>query len=384
MAVLPDAAQARAARQVRSKERELLAGDFAGLSIPLHPPTAAKAAADIDATREFIRQWQDHPLVETAVRNWSGVGLGKQLVPVRLHLNTIDELVDVADCRQEWEVLCRRRDLLIEGGASLAAVVQALPQWRNVADDELRRVGHVVDWFVAHPDSGLLPRAVAVEGVHSKWLEGHRALVEHLVSDRRPEGTDLGLTSPEARVRLRFHPDEAPGGLTDVELPLSSLEGLPTPQVVLMVENLESFLALPTQPRRVWAWGAGYRAVDVAGHAYFQRAPLLYWGDLDSDGFAILDGVRHRVPDARSVLMSPKDVDRWIHLGVPDRAFQVRSYPHLTESESAALDALITAGQLRIEQERIQFDVAVAAVDEVCREAASYSSAVRSASPDSR
>ncbi|RSZ63869.1 hypothetical protein EAH68_06440 [Corynebacterium hylobatis] len=362
-------ARSRALRHLRSRERELLAGDFEGYGFPLRPPTAAQAAADVSATQEFIRQWQGVAGVETAVRNWSTVGLGRQEVPVRLQLDTVERLVDFVGCREEWDGLVQRRDLLVSVTGSLPAVLAALPLWRGVAVVDLHLAVEVLAWFEAHPASGVLPRAVVVEGVHTKWLEQHRTLVETLLAARRGEvgRAELGLAEPEGRVRLRFPAGQGPGGLSDVEVVFSELPGIPVPRAVVMVENLESFLALPVPDRVVLAWGAGYRATDIVREPFFHAAPLIYWGDLDTDGYGILDGVRGAVPETRSVLMDRATVQRWQHMGVPDRDFQPRVYERLSAAELASLEALIEAGHLRIEQERIRFDVAVASVAEVVR-----------------
>lgn len=365
MSVLIDAARTRALRFFRTHERELLSGTFTGYGFPLHPPTAAQATGDIAATRDFIRQWQGRAGVEFAVRNWSGVGLGRQEVPVRLQLNTIAELVDFAGCTGDWEALTQRRDLLVSLVGSLPAVVDALPLWRDLAMAELRLAGEVVGWFESHPSPGILPRAVAVEGVHTKWLENRRPLVESLLAARRGETgrAELGLAAPEGRVRLRFHAGDAPGGFDDVEVPMSGLDRLSTPRAVVMVENLETFLALPTRQGVVLAWGAGYRAGEIVESPYFRRVPLVYWGDLDTDGYAILDRVRGVIPEVQSVLMDGDTVARWRHLGVADRDFRARRYDRLHDTELDGLESLIQGGHLRIEQERIRFDVAVAAVD---------------------
>lgn len=359
-------ARGRALRFLRSHERELLAGDFQGYGFPLRPPTAAQAAADEPAAREFTRQWQDVAGVEFAWRNWSSVGLGRQNIPVRLHLDTVDALVDFAGCRSEWEDLVQRRDLLASVVGSLTPVVAALSLWKGVAVMDLQLAGEVVDWFQAHPASGVLPRAVAVEGVHTKWLERHRPLVETLLAGRRGEigRAELGLAAPTPRVRLRFHLSDAPAGLVDVEIPVVDLASLPGFRAVVMVENLESFLALPTRPGVVLAWGAGYRAADIVRSSFFAESPLIYWGDLDADGYGILDVVRGAVPSTRSVLMGRDTVERWKRFGVADRDFRLRLYFHLVDSELAGLDALTEAGHLRIEQERIRFDIAVGAVDD--------------------
>lgn len=367
MPLLIDDALHRSKKYFHAHLSELLLGEFAGLSLPLHPPTAAKAAADIDATREFIRQWEGRDDVEYAVRNWSPVGLGKTEVPVRLTLNTIEELVVFAQVEDEWSSLHERFSQL--SGFTAEVVAKHVSLWRSLSNEDLSKAVLVVEWFLENPNSGLLKRAVAVEGVHTKWLENHRVLIETLVADKRgePGRADLGLGDAEARVRLRFHSVDAPAGLTDIEVPLSSLCELQEPQVILMVENLDSFLALPTWTGVTIAWGAGYRAVDIVRASYFSNGRLLYWSDLDLDGFKILDGVRSHVPHTESVLMNSETVSRWRYLGVADREFKAESFENLHDFESDALDLLITGGELRIEQERIRLDVAVEEIEKVIR-----------------
>lgn len=367
MPLLIDAALHRSKKYFDAHLSELLLGEFAGLSLPLHPPTAAKAAASIDATREFIRQWEGRDDVEYAIRNWSPVGLGKTEVPVRLNLVTIEQLVVFAQVEHEWSELQQRFSTL--SGFTAEVVAKHVSLWRSLSSEDLSKAVLVVEWFLENPNSGLLKRAVAVEGVHTKWLEAHPQLVQTLLADKRGETgkADLGLSEAEVRVRLRFHSADAPAGLTDIEVPLSSLCELQEPQIIVMVENLDSFLALPTWPGVTIAWGAGYRAVDIVRASYFSNGRLLYWSDLDLDGFKILDGVRSHIPHTESVLMNPETVSRWRYLGVADRKFNSESFDNLHDFESDALDLLITGGELRIEQERIRLDVAVEEIEKVIR-----------------
>lgn len=364
MPVLIDAARARLRRHLTVHEREILAGEFSGVGLPLHPPTAAAAAADVDATKSFVHSWEGIPVVEWVTRNWSSVGLGQQPVPVRLQFSTAAELIGFLGAEEEWTALVHRKELFVSSGCDESAVISALPSWRNLPIEDCELACTVVEWFHVNPSPCILPRAVPVEGVHTKWLENHRVLVEKLVAARSGVvgNTDLGLESPPATVRLRFAPGEGPAGLRDVEVPLSELASLPTPQVLVMVENLSSFLPLPLKPGQAAVWGAGWRAVDLVRDPWLSEVPLVYWGDLDTDGYGILSAVRGVHGNVTSVLMGPDDVNRWLAYAVADRDFQSRTYPHLTAEELQGLEELITRGHLRIEQERIRFDVASAAV----------------------
>ena len=94
---------------------------------------------------------------------------------------------------------------------------------------------------------------------------------------------------------------------------------------------------------------------------------LVYWGDLDAEGFAILHRLRHLFAAVESMLMSPADVDRWAHPGVPDPGDYATDLPLLSTEESKARRALFMHGMIRIEQERIPWDAALEALDERLR-----------------
>ena len=356
-------ARAKIHRYYISHLKEFLRGEFDGYRVGLQPPTAVKAAQKYEETQAFIRQWEHQENVEFVARNWSSAGLGRVEVPIRLVFDSMEALIKFAEADRDWDELLNRFDAL--AAFSVDARTSTIKLWNELPMEDIEKIAPVVQWFVENPDSGLLKRAVAVEGVHTKWLERHKELVETFLADKRGEQgrAELGLSTPETRVRLRFHESEGPGGLSDIETTLSNLSALEAALAVLMVENLESFLALPTWPGVILAWGAGYRALDIVTAEFFQKQALFYWSDLDIDGFKILDQVRARVPGTRSVLMDPETVTRWAYLGVADRSFVAESFESLTAQESEALEQLIMAGHLRIEQERIRLDIAVTEIE---------------------
>jgi hypothetical protein len=87
---------------------------------------------------------------------------------------------------------------------------------------------------------------------------------------------------------------------------------------------------------------------------------LVYWGDLDTHGFAILNRLRRRFPNARSLLMDSDTLlahrTQWVTEPTPTAV--VLSL--LTRDEQAlygALGAGVFGTAVRLEQERISFAV---------------------------
>lgn len=142
-------------------------------------------------------------------------------------------------------------------------------------------------------------------------------------------------------------------GPGDFSVDLAGLRALDVaPTRVLICENATSIGVLPELRGTVAVHGMGFAAPVLAEVSWIRSARVQYWGDLDTYGFQILGQVRAALPDVESVLM---DVATWrAHqsLAVPEpRPFR-GVVGHLTAGELDAL-ALVRAGDLRLEQERI-------------------------------
>ena len=92
---------------------------------------------------------------------------------------------------------------------------------------------------------------------------------------------------------------------------------------------------------------------------------LVYWGDIDTHGFAILNRLRQRFPHARSMLMDRATLlahrDQWVTEPSPTAA----ALDRLNRAESALYADLISNAYgpaVRLEQERISFSAVEKAV----------------------
>ncbi|PCC83287.1 hypothetical protein COM45_04295 [Corynebacterium accolens] len=371
---MPKDVQAHAAKYLRNHFAEALSEPGAlHLAWPLHPPTATAAARDIGTTQDFIRAWQRWPHQEDVIyapRNWSRAGLGTNNIPTRITITGAERIATAAGLEREYATARQR-------AANIAAIFPDSPdfahtvhrsytQWKDLSAYDLRCLAPCLTWLRANPHSGEWERAVPVEGMDGKWIGNHRRLLLTLLAPFSI--TDLGLRRSDTRLRLRYL-NHTPA-FSDIEIPLADAAKLfpNTPPRVLIVENKQTFLALPTladaSPTTVALLGAGTAAHQLHALNWLQQADITYWGDLDAAGFAILNAVRAHFPHTTSLLMDTTTVTEFQHLAVPDPGDGSATLTHLTTEEQRAYRLLFTKGRLRIEQERIPFAHASAAIRE--------------------
>ncbi|MCV7193128.1 DUF3322 domain-containing protein [Mycolicibacterium brumae] len=359
--MLPADVAKRASSTVSRHLKEwVFGGAVAPLTVRLGSPSEAAVAAHRDAVETWVRAWEQSPLEATwEERRWPS--LGRQLVPVAVTITGADAICEAAGQARQWRTLRQRRERLcaLDDGPAWPAVLEAtFRHWKTLSDNDFDHLLAVLDWLRQNPDSGLLIRQLPIPGVDTKWLGAHRAAVtalavalgvpEHLGLREREVLRAVAILDPALRrgfPRLFAAPDLE---LTHLDL---------APDRVLVVENLQTLEALPELPATVAVFGSGDNSTAVAEFCWVRSAPrVVYWGDLDAAGFAILTRFR-TVRGCESVLMDAAAVHAWEHLAVPDPASEPVDTALLTEAEAAALDLLRRNG-LRIEQERIPMSAA--------------------------
>ncbi|WP_243076295.1 Wadjet anti-phage system protein JetD domain-containing protein [Microbacterium sp. SS28] len=333
------------------------------LVVPLNPPTEREALSDLDQVRRWVGSWReayDATEVELvwAVRNWSRIG--SQEIPVRATLRGPEAIARVAGEAAAWGVLVKRLDVLralagAEGDGVLRSHARAIA---DLDDADFDRLVDVTFWLRENPTSGRLIRELPIRGIHTKWIESRRGLVESL--HRAGTGASgLGLHEPSPLVRMRvLDPSFALHGLVDVSAPVDDLAAISIrPDRVFVFENLATVLAMPQMAGAVAIHGGGHRVDLIARLPWAHQ--VTYWGDLDSHGFAILHRLRASGVVATSVLMDTQTVldhrDLWGHDPNPNTSV----LPLLTIHESTTLRLLSAQGNVRLEQERVPWDYAL-------------------------
>jgi len=344
---------------------------------------ATDVAERFDQVRVWITQLRAAKYYRVEMQTVRHRVQGANSVPSQVWLDTANDAVTVIN---------KAEDL-----ARFAALISATAQRRKalmpwLAQSPLRalvlanvwtRLLDVIDWLETHPRPGVYIRQMDLPGVHSKFIEAHRGVLTELLDLTLPAGViepsavgvsqfarRYGFRDKPQRVRFRML-DPARALLPqvverDVTLDAESFARLDPPvSTVFITENEVNFLALPDVPNSLVIFGAGYGFDLIADAAWLSRCRLLYWGDIDTHGFAILDQLRASWSHVESFLMDHETLlafaAQWGTEEQPTRSELSR----LTAQEQSLFDDLrnnAIANNLRLEQERIGFSYVQAAL----------------------
>lgn len=364
-------------RRFESRHRDWLgAGDCAEhwpLAIALGMPSEQAALKQVDAVRSWAaawREWQGAGELAWSERRWKV--LGTQRLPESLTLSDAAQAAQWIGELERWQRATQRFAVLAARWPELAA---RLPRWFGVladyGDADFERLADMLGWLQANPASGLYPRQIPLAGIDSKWMETRKGLLSDLAGALRAPACDggdvyqvCGLKRPPVLLRMRVLDPALRarlGGLGDITAPVDEIARLELPAAnVLIVENLQTGLALADVPGTVAFMALGYGVDLLAQVRWIARARCIYWGDIDTHGFAILHQARSCLPEVTSLLMDEPTLLRFQDLWAAEPAqHSTAELALLTVPENAVYSALKQGRwghNLRLEQERIAWD----------------------------
>jgi hypothetical protein len=344
---------------------------------------------DIPTEQEALRQQKDVQTWITAWEKWKGNGslvraercwriLGSQTVPEKLILNEPEDAVSWIGKTNDWSrAVVRYKAMVQRWSALINVLIRHYSFLANCNETDYSRLVEMLKWIYANPDSNLYPRQIPVAGIDSKWLESHKKLVcELAVTIKGDNNTDFfkvcGLKPPPQLIRMRILDPQLRsriGGLYDISVPCEEAANLVIkPAKVFIVENLQTGLAFQDLPGSVVIMGLGY-AVDVLEKfSWLHNTPrssaprCIYWGDIDTHGFAILNRARKYFPALESILMDEATLLSHRQLCVEEKKQHPSiELPLLTNNEQKIFSSLkgnVWGQNIRLEQERVCWETA--------------------------
>ena len=141
-----------------------------------------------------------------------------------------------------------------------------------------------------------------------------------------------------------------------------------TARRIFAVENEITYLAFPDVADSAIIFGSGYAAAALAPLTWLGDRELVYWGDLDTHGFAILNVLRAYFRGATSMLMDRRTLFDHEGQWVTEPSQSVGVLEHLTDAEQRLYADLVDhtfGSSVRLEQERIRFSAVERALAEL-------------------
>ena len=296
------------------------------LKLGLKPPGGRMAVSDMPRYLEWIEAWKNfaYPgMVQWETRNFSK--LENQTLPIAIEISSISQLVQLlgrqgAAREKLWEeimppilgaafcsdapnplypVLIQHLELVEKLGAKDAVLLAALlPQLK-------KGMGQ-----------GQYLRALSVKGVDTKFIETHAILIENLLDalykgelTAREGGLSAWLGCvPRPAGWLMIRPlnqasRNAMGQMSVFKVPYTMLKNYELPATrILVVENVESGLALPFMEEAIAVIGGG-KNVAWMDAPWLQKKEVGYWGDIDTWGLSFLSDARSKAAHLTAFMM---------------------------------------------------------------------------------
>jgi hypothetical protein len=342
------------------------------LLLKLRPPDSRELSERFEEVRVWIRELEQLPNYRIAWAEIDHRVLGRNRVPggiavpgEREALEIIGRTREAAKFREIRALTCERLPGLSDWlNRKPFAALEHAADWNRVLD--------VLVWFREHPRCGVYLRQIEIPGVDTKFIESRLLLFSELLGlvlpceaivDCTPTPRNFerryGLASKPQLVRFRVLDGAMDLGVTDISIPAEEFARLRLPvDRVFVTENEINGLTFPACARSIVIFGLGDGLESLAGVAWLGSKELHYWGDIDTHGFHILDLMRARFPNTRSLLMDRETLLAHRAAWVREEASFAGELPTLTMDERALYEDLIANhyGQgIRLEQERIGY-----------------------------
>ncbi|MGD7787628.1 Wadjet anti-phage system protein JetD domain-containing protein [Propionibacteriaceae bacterium Y1685] len=345
--------------------------------VPLGKPTSKALAGDFAVAQQWALEWQDWASTKglEVAHQSRRVGGTEQQWPSHVVVPDVGTAARVVGAgwpdrlkrgRQRLSLLRTR----FPAHPEPSRLVRATASYKDVDFDLLLTAAN---WFQNHEASGLSPRQVPIEGLHSKWLNNHQSHVVDLA-----QVPDLGLVEvrPHAVHFTYLDPTHRASGrrVHDCVYPGFPMQPEYVPRTVVITENKDTSVLFPTIEAGISVQGHGNAGPSLISRVAWLKAAshVVYWGDLDAKGMEIVNDYRRYGMPVETILMDESTAARFAQFraetderGVPLKRSARKPLKYLTEAERRVYETLTDPTRnhpVRIEQERIPLDEAVAAL----------------------
>ncbi len=287
--------------------------------------------------------------------------IGKQPVPEKISIDSIEDYLRITEKEKEYQTFLKN-ELLIQNE------LPRLIEW--IKNNPTKLIEHdtwidtlkVCKYFLANPKPGLYIRQLPID-IHTKYIWDNKTVITSLLNFLIPNEIDknekdfekrFNLLSKEQLIRIRFlDTSKSPlQSITDISFTEKELKHYNfSIENVFIAENLMNFLTLPEIKNTIAIWsGGGFSISYLKNIEWIKDKQFYYWGDIDAQGFQILNQCRNYFPGTVAVMMDEETLNSF-RFGEGKPATN-QNLQWLSESELKLYNHL-RQNNIRLEQEKI-------------------------------
>lgn len=354
------------------------------LEVPFRKATAREALERFGEVRQWVNRLRE------GSREGKGFGyslefaevnhrqLGPQRFPSRIWFETEGDFLRFIGKGKELERFRGLAEQTLAEQPDLKEWLERKPMKALENRDVWPETLAVCRFLRDNPRPGRYLRELDIPGVDGKFMERNRALLRELLDIILPteavEPEVTAMTGHGFEQRYGFRYDEplirfrildaglqGPWGVSDLSIPLTQFLALDPPcDLVVITENKVNGLTFPPLSGAMVVFGLGYGISSLRDTGWLGGKEILYWGDIDTHGFAILSQLRGYFPRTRSILMDRETLMEFQHLWGREEEDKrcTAELVNLDEPEQRLyreLQGNVLGGNVRLEQERIAF-----------------------------
>lgn len=343
--------------------------DWEPLGLPIRGPSARQIGERLAEVRQWAAQWSQAasgPL-RVEYKQVGGRDFGTNSIPCRAWLDDYDAAWALLDVRAD----VRRLAELVQAaeGTRLVPWLTSHPMRALRLADAWGKLLAAVRWIERRQAPGMYLRQVDAPGVDTKFIERHKGVLAELL-DLQLDPSRVDAAAPDFAGRygflrrpgyVRLRVAGGYGGFSELSVRTDELTAAPDGVVrAYVIENEITYLAFPVPAAAMVIFGGGYAVPVLEPLGWLAELDVVYWGDIDTHGFAILSRLRRRhLPRARSMLMDRATLlghrEHWTTEPSPTAA-PLGGLDHAEAALCADLVADTYAPSVRLEQERISFN----------------------------
>ena len=347
------------------------------LRIPLRGPRSSELRDTFALAQQWVRQYLDPGNQRYFTVQWDEINnrdTGKNSVPVAVEFMTPDSVASFIGKTKELKEYIALSKILLSCFPPLNEWVSRNPFQLIAVAEVIDRLINVTLWILKNPLPGVYLRQITISDVDTKFIEQHKKNLydwfDIVLTDNQKRAECSGIRQFESRygflskpqlIRFRILDQSCyVNGLSDLTLRADEFCKLEIDiDTVFVTENDINGIAFPMVSRSIVLFGRGYGFDSLRECSLLKNKKILYWGDIDTHGFAILNQFRSLFPETKSILMDKETLLKHKNFWVQEQTPTGADLTVLTEHELEVYDILRynrLGNGVRLEQEVINFD----------------------------